>query len=60
MNELTKTVLISASVFAMLTAANVAAKSIYTNSKIGLDTRALLISGIVGVGVGYFSMKYLK
>jgi hypothetical protein len=60
LNETTKIILLSAGVFAIATAANVAAKSIYTNSKIGLDKKALAISFAVGVGAGYLTMKYLK
>jgi hypothetical protein len=60
MKPIVKILAISAGVFVVATAANVAAKSIYTNSKIGLDVKALAISLSIGVAAGYFVMKYYK
>jgi hypothetical protein len=60
MKPIVKMIAISAGIFVVATAANVAAKSIYTNSKIGLDKKALAISLGVGIAAGYLAMKYYK
>ncbi|MDD5358426.1 MAG: hypothetical protein PHX80_04715 [Candidatus Nanoarchaeia archaeon] len=58
--ETLKLLAVSAGVFGIVVAANVVAKAIYTNSKLGVDKKALLIAGIGGVGLSFAVMKYYK
>jgi hypothetical protein len=60
MNEPVKTIVLSAGIFAIATAGNIASKSLYTNSKLGVDQRALIISSLVAIGAGYFVLKNMK
>lgn len=60
MKPVVKLIAISAGVFVVATAANVAAKSIYTHAKIGLDLKALGISAGIGIATAYVVMKYIK
>ena len=52
-----KLVALSAGIFAVAVASNIAAKAIYTNSKIGTDKKALLLSFAAGVGACYLVIK---
>jgi hypothetical protein len=58
--ETMKLLAISAGVFGIVVAANIVAKAVYTNSKLGIDKKALLIAGIGGVGLSFVVMKYYK
>lgn len=58
--ETIKTLMISAGVFAIATAGNVAARSLYTNSKIGVDKKVFIASTAVALGAGYFLLKKLR
>lgn len=60
MNDTVKLILVSAGAFGIALSANIAAKSIYTNSKIGADKKAFLTSAAVGVGITYILMKYYR
>ncbi len=43
--------------FGTLVAANVTAKAIYSNDKIGVDFTPLVVSGTVGIGMTYYILK---
>jgi hypothetical protein len=60
MNPVVKIALISAGVFVALTAANVAAESIYTKSNLGPDFKTLGISLGAGVIATFLVVKYTK
>lgn len=60
MNTNVKLALTAVGVLAIAVSANIVAKSIYTNTKLGTDKKALLISGAVGVLATIFVVKYAK
>ena len=59
MNKEMKLALMAAGAFVIATSAVVAGHSIYTNIKVGVDKKALAISAIAGIGVGYLVAKYV-
>lgn len=60
MNDTTKTLVLSAGIFAIAVAGNVAARSIYTNSRLGADKKNLVISSSLAIGLGYILLKKFK
>ncbi len=58
--EIAKLVILSAGVFGIITAANIASEAIYTNSKVGLDKKTLLKAGVIGIGLTSVIMYIYK
>jgi hypothetical protein len=60
MNQNVKFALTAVGVFAIAVSANVVAKSIYTNTKLGTDKKALLICSVIGLTASFLIVKSLK
>jgi len=60
MNENLKLIAKGAGVFGIAVAANIAGKALYTNSKMGVDKKALIIAAVGGVALSFVVMKLYK
>ena len=60
MNPNIKLALTAVGVFAVVVSADIVAKSIYTNTKLGTDKKTLIIAGVVGIGSIVLMSKLLK
>jgi hypothetical protein len=60
MNQNLKLALTAVGVFAVVVSADIVSKSIYTNVKLGVDKKPLIIAGIVGIGTIFLMSKMLK
>jgi hypothetical protein len=60
MNPNIKLALTAVGVFAVVVSADVVSKSLYTNVKLGVDKKTLIIASIVGVGSIFLMSKMLK
>jgi hypothetical protein len=60
MNPNIKTLLAAAGIFTIAVSANVVAKSLYTNTKLGTDKKILIASGVIGIGATFLMVKWLK
>lgn len=60
MNTNVKTALMVLGGMAVVSTAVIAGNAIYTNSKVGVDKKALIISGVLGFTIGYTLLKFVK
>jgi hypothetical protein len=60
MNPNVRLALAAAGIFTIVVSANVVAESLYTNSKIGSDKKALLIGSALGIGAAFALAKFMK
>jgi hypothetical protein len=60
MKENVKLALTAVGVFAVVVSADMVSKALYTNLKLGVDKKALIIASAVGVGTIFLMAKMLK
>jgi hypothetical protein len=60
MNQNVKYLILAAGGFVIIVSASIAAKSIYTHTKIGIDYKAAIIASGIGIGTIYLMQKNFK
>lgn len=60
MNSDVKNLVLVLGGMAVVSAAVIAGNAIYTNSKVGVDKKTLVVSSVAGIAVGFAILKLVK
>jgi hypothetical protein len=60
MNPTTKTILLGASLFAVMVSANVVGQAVYSRTNIDIDWKRIALGSALGIGAGFLLIKAFK